>query len=160
MPNHSPTAIRTVSLVILSPSAEQGKALSHAPDSFLEVARRRAVVLGVSALRKRESQQATARGRSHMMAMGQGGNGGSVSAVKPKIQASKPARLHHDQGTHWSLCCLRVAGEQQWRLHQLRLKMQTVQDKQHSLYPNLHCPLVMMLVTRLDHQCPLIIMRS
>ena len=50
MPNCSPMAIRTVSLVILSSSVEQGKVLSHAPDSFVEVARRRTVVLGVSAL--------------------------------------------------------------------------------------------------------------
>ena len=103
MPNRSPTAIRTVSLVILSPSAEQGKALSHAPDSFVDVARRRAVVLEESALQRRESHRATTHGRS--MISGDGTMGAMEGLYQLSHSPSKQPRLHHDQGTHWSLCC-------------------------------------------------------
>ena len=149
VPNHSPTEIRTVSLVILSPSAEQGKALSHAPDSFTDVARRQAVVLEVSALRK--GSPIELQHVADPMISGNGTRGAMVDLYQLSHSPSKQPRLHHDQGTHWSLCCLGVAGERQYRLHQLRLRKQTVQDEQHSLYPNLYFPLVMMLVTRLDH---------
>ena len=54
-PRRSPTATRTVLSSILSPKLEMGRACSQAPDSLVETAKRRALVMSSGALSKRDS---------------------------------------------------------------------------------------------------------